>query len=117
MNSISLTYEADLEQKNQKYFRILLLLAVPAIGFLSAAAAYIGFFKLESYWPFLVLPPSVLVVGLLLFEGLSPFFTQGKQLSISLKMLNRTYLFIIIYFSGACIAWFYYLLKFIEIHK
>lgn len=116
-SDINLTFDARLEQKRAKYFRILTLLSVPALGFLSAAAAYLGFFQMESSWPLLVLPPSLLVVGLVLFEGVSARFGRENQTWVPLNILNPFYLLTIIGFISASIGWLFYLIKFIEIHK
>jgi hypothetical protein len=117
LSGILSTPANQLERRNEKYFRILTLLSVPALGFLSAGAAYLGFFKLESSWPFLVLPPSLLVVGLVLFEGVALFPAKENQPWFSLKMANRAYLIVMVYFILASVGWLYYLVKFIEIHK
>lgn len=116
-SEVFLPPDARLEQKREKYFRILTLLSVPALGFLSAAVAYLGFFKMESSWPVLVLPPSLLVVGLVLFEGISAWFGHENQPRVPLNILNRIYLITISTFILASTGWLYFLINFIEIHK
>lgn len=116
-SEIVLTQEIRQEQRNQTFFRILILLSVPALGFLSAAVTYLSFYTMESSWTLVVLPPSVLVVALILFEGIAPFFARENKPLVSLKILNQVYLIIIVYFILASAGWLYYLVKFIELHK
>lgn len=119
-NSIRLFFSAaqeDLDKKRNLMLRILTLLIVPACGFFSVAIAYIGFYRVESIWPWIMLPPSVAIIALLLYEGLTDSPWHEKIPEISAALFNRISQSLIFIFGFAFVWWIFFLVEFIELHK
>lgn len=104
-------------QRNLLLFRFLIVLAIPASGFLSTACAFLGFYEVDSIWPYIMLPGSVLIPAAIFID----YFWKRRQTdelnSSSIILLNRIHLAAIIIFSAALVWWFIYFLLYVELHK
>jgi len=109
--------ESDQELLNQKIYRILLFLTIPACGFISAGAAYLGFFQVTLIWPYLMLPPSLGVVILVLIAGTTAEHPLKCSPSLKTELNKLVAPAVIILFIAAFGWWIYYLATYMELHQ
>lgn len=104
-------------QRNHLLFRILIILVIPACGFISAASAYLGFYNVDTLWPYIMLPGSILIPGAIFIDFLWSHRKNEELNSQTLIFLNRIHLAAIIIFLLALIWWFIYFSLYVELHK
>ncbi len=104
-------------QRNRSLFRVLMMLAIPAGGFISAANAFLGYYPADSLWPYIMLSGSILIPIAIFIDF---FWTQRKTEELNTQtiiLINRIHLAAIIIFSAALIWWFIYFSLYVELHK
>lgn len=97
---------ANTEKKNRVLFTILTICSVPALGFLAAGAAYLGFYPVTEPWPAIMLPPSAAILLLIFIET-----WREKKQKIASPILHILELTAIAVFVMALIWWFRYLIQ------
>jgi len=104
-------------QRNRSLFRVLMMLAIPACGFISAASAFLGFYQVDSLWPYIMLSGSILIPIAIFIDF---FWNRQKTEKLNdqtIILINRIHLAAIIIFSAALIWWFVYFSLYVELHK
>jgi hypothetical protein len=104
-------------QRNHLLFRTLIILAIPACGFISAASAFLGFYQVDELWPYIMLPASILIPGAIIADFFLSHPKTEELNSRKVMLINRFHLMAIIIFSVALIWWLIYFALYVELHK
>lgn len=94
------------EKQNRILFTLLTVFSVPALGFLAAGAAYLGFYPVVEPWPAIMLPPSAAILLLIFGET----WREKKQKPAS-QILHIIEVTTVAVFVMALVWWFRYLIQ------